>query len=160
ADRDTSASAVSLESAVTSAGNEAYYARFSSDNWSGELIKYDVDSNGALTLDWNARSKLQAQSPGTRNIKINRNSSLADFTWNNLSAAQQDVLNRNVNGVVDSLGSLRVNFLRGDRSRENTTFRERTYLLGDIIHSSPVVVGAPDRLAYLMDQAAGPGNEA
>lgn len=155
ADRDTSASAVSLESAVTSAGNEAYYARFSSDNWSGELIKYDVDSNGALTLDWNARSKLQAQSPGTRNIKINRNSSLADFTWNNLSAAQQDVLNRNVNGVVDSLGSLRVNFLRGDRSRENTTFRERTYLLGDIIHSSPVVVGAPDRLAYLMDQAAG-----
>jgi len=121
ADRDTSASAVSLESAVTSAGNEAYYARFSSDNWSGELIKYDVDSNGALTLGWNARSRLQAQSPGSRNIKINRNSSLADFTWKNLSAAQQDVLNRNVNGVVDNLGSQRVDFLRGDRSRESPT---------------------------------------
>lgn len=158
ANRETSASAVSLESAVTSAGNEAYYARFSSDNWSGELLKYDVDSNGALTLGWNARDILATQGT-TRAIKYNRNGVLADFTWANLNTTQRALLNKTATGVTDSLGSSRVDFIRGSRALEGTTFRERNYVLGDIIHSSPVVVGAPDRLAYMMDQAANPSGD-
>lgn len=155
ANRETSASAVSLESAVTSSGNEAYYARFSSDNWSGELIKYDVDSNGALTLGWNARDILANQGTA-RNIKYNRNGALADFTWANLDTTQKALLNKTAAGVADTLGSSRVDFIRGSRALEGTTFRERSYILGDIVHSSPVVVGVPDRLAYMMDQAANP----
>ncbi|WP_165967705.1 PilC/PilY family type IV pilus protein [Sapientia aquatica] len=47
-------------------------------------------------------------------------------------------------GSSDSLGSARVDYLRGDRSREVTkVFRTRRSVLGDIINSSPVSVGAP-----------------
>ncbi len=153
--RDTSASAASLESAVATFDNEAYYARFSSDNWSGELIKYDVDSNGLLTFDWNARDSLNNVSAAGRNVSFNQNGTLQPFLWRNLSTAQQTALNRTGSGTPDTRGEARVNYIRGDRSLETTTFRQRDHLLGDIIHSSPVAVGAPDRVPNLMDQAAG-----
>lgn len=152
-DRNTSASAVSLESAVTTAGNEAYYARFSSTDWSGELIRYDLDNNGNTTLRWNARDLLQARNLTTspRTIKVNDgNGALVDFQLSNLSAANQAALNNNIRGTTDNLGSARVAYLRG---AADSQFRTRNYLLGDIIYSSPAVVGAPDRLPALMDQA-------
>lgn len=155
ASRDTSASAASLESAVATFNNEAYYARFSSKNWSGELIKYDVDSNGLLTFGWNARDPLDSRSASSRNIVFNQNGTLRPFLWGNLSATQQAALNRTASGVTDTRGEARVNYIRGDRSLEATTFRPREHLLGDIIHSSPIAVGAPDRVPNLMDQAAG-----
>lgn len=153
ADRETSAAAVSLESAVSSSGNEAYYARFGSNPWYGELVRYDVDSNGNLTANWTARSKLASKSWSTRNIKMNNNGSLADFAWNNLNTAQKIQLNTNKKGVVDNLGSARVDFVRGDQSRAGIDFydRKQSNILGDIVHSSPVVVSAPDRLPSLMD---------
>jgi len=151
ADRETSASAVSLESAVTTAGNEAYYARFSSDNWSGELIKYLVDSNGQLSYQWNARDLLNTKAAGSRNILFNKDGNLTAFQWANLTTAQQTALNRTAAGVVDTLGSQRLNFIRGVRTGEGTTFRDRTHVLGDIVHSSPVVVATPDRMEGLMN---------
>lgn len=153
--RDTSASAASLESAVATFDNEAYYARFSSKNWSGELVKYDVDSNGLLTFAWNARDPLNSRSPASRTIMFNQNGTLQPFLWSNLSTAQQTTLNRTAAGVADTRGESRVNYIRGDRSLETSTFRTREHLLGDIIHSSPIAVGAPDRVPNLMDQAAG-----
>lgn len=151
-DRNTSASAVSLESAVTTEGNEAYYARFSSTDWSGELIRYDLDKAGIATLKWNARDLLQARNLGTspRVIMVNKAGTLADFSMTNLSTANQAALNKNVKGTTDNLGSARVAYLRG---ASDAQFRTRNYLLGDIIYSSPAVVAAPDRLGTMMDQA-------
>ncbi len=69
------------------------------------------------------------------------------FQLTNLSTAQQAALN-----LGDSNGSTRVNFLRGDRSNELTTntagvttgiYRDRDYVLADIVDSSPVAVGQP-----------------
>lgn len=151
-DRNTSASAVSLESAVTTEGNEAYYARFSSTDWSGELIRYDLDKDGNATLKWNARDLLQARSLTTspRTIKVNKGGTLTDFTLANLSTANQAALNKNIKGTTDNLGTARVAYLRGAADAQ---FRTRNYLLGDIIYSSPAVVGAPNLLPSLMDQA-------
>ncbi|MFR0692514.1 pilus assembly protein [Enterobacterales bacterium AE_CKDN230030158-1A_HGKHYDSX7] len=151
-DRNTSASAVSLESAVTTAGNEAYYARFSSTDWSGELIRYDLDNNGNATLRWNARDLLQSRNltSSPRTIKVNKAGTLVDFQLANLSTANQAALNKNIKGTTDNLGSARVAYLRG---ATDSQFRTRNYLLGDIIYSSPAVVAAPDRLPSLMDQA-------
>lgn len=158
ADRETSAAAVSMESAVTSSGNEAYYARFSSETWSGELIKYAVDSNGQLSYQWNARDKLNGKSAGSRNILFNRNGTLDSFIWNNLSAEQQALIGRTISGTADNLGPDRVDFIRGDRSNEETLFRKRTHVLGDIVHSSPVVVSAPDRMESMMNPLNGAAN--
>lgn len=166
ADRDTSAAAVSLESAVTTAGNEAYYARFSSQNWSGQLIKYEVVSNsltGGVTLSpaWDARDTLNAQSPASRNIKFASGGQLRDFLWSNLSTAQRALLQKDEDGNSESNSAnaqLRVSYIRGDRSNEGTAsgrFRERTSVLGDIIYSSPAIVAKPDSLPALMDRARG-----
>lgn len=160
ASRDSSAAAVSVESAISRSDNEAYYARFSSANWSGELIKYDITASGSLTYAWNARDLLEVKNPSSRNIKFNAGAGvgLRDFLWGNLSSAQQALLNKTAAGTTDTLGSDRLNYLRGDQSLEGTTgvqFRPRTFVLGDIIYSSPVVVGAPDRLTNLMDTASG-----
>lgn len=157
ADRETSAAAVSLESAVTQINNEAYYARFSSQNWSGQLIKYNINSStGEMTPTWDARNLLTNSS--TRNIYFNKANSLTALTWENLPKHLQDLLNKNDNNETDSEGQNRLSYILGNRSREGTNsnnFRERDYLLGDIIHSSPVVVSKPDSLPYLMDKAAG-----
>jgi type IV pilus assembly protein PilY1 len=45
--------------------------------------------------------------------------------------------------ATDTLGQSRLNYLRGDRSLEGTTFRTRSKLLGDIINSSVVYAGKP-----------------
>jgi type IV pilus assembly protein PilY1 len=61
-----------------------------------------------------------------------------------ISTAQQTVLNL---GDTTSNGN-RLNYLRGARTNEVTTagaglFRDRDYVLGDIVDSSPVAVGQP-----------------
>lgn len=155
ADRESSAAAVSLESAVSRSGNEAYYARFSSNPWYGELVKFDVDANGGLAQAWNARSLLAAKTWTSRTIKMKGTgtSGLADFTWANLSTAQKALLNVNKAGTTDNLGSARVDYIKGSQAKAGTDFfdRQQANILGDIVHSSPVVVGAPDRLPALMD---------
>jgi type IV pilus assembly protein PilY1 len=62
----------------------------------------------------------------------------------NISTAQQTTLNS-----TDSNGKIRLDWLRGDRTQEQgasstAPLRLRTYVLGDIIDSSPTWVGAPN----------------
>lgn len=72
--------------------------------------------------------------PSTRKIFTSwQTASFTDmpFQWSSLNAAQQLLLN-----AGDGLGSDRVDFLRGDRSKENGVFRKREdTLLGDIVNS-------------------------
>ena len=86
-------------------------------------------------------------SPGSQGVS---------FLWNNLGKdtdspaplpfSQQHYLNT-LSGYSDGNGALRVNWLRGDQSHEQSAggiFRNRTDLLGDIINSAPVYVGSQD----------------
>ncbi|OGT89368.1 MAG: hypothetical protein A2514_15580 [Gammaproteobacteria bacterium RIFOXYD12_FULL_61_37] len=76
------------------------------------------------------------------------------FAWDKLSTSQQDSL-RDPDGPAGPLpadtvtyGQNRLNFLLGDDSNETNNggvFRNRTTILGDIIYSNPVYVGAPGR---------------
>lgn len=70
------------------------------------------------------------------------------FALTELTASQQAQLNKDATGATDTRGSARVNYLRGDRTQEQTSggvFRDRESLLGDIVHSSPAYVGPPLR---------------
>jgi type IV pilus assembly protein PilY1 len=89
-------------------------------------------SSGGEPLEW-ASTDTDANSSATSTI----------------TAAQKTILNANSSGTVDSNGQIRLDWLRGDRTQEqgaSTTapLRSRTYVLGDIIDSSPTWVGAPD----------------
>lgn len=67
-----------------------------------------------------------------------------------ITTAQQTILNVNpATSTADTNGQLRLNWLRGDRTQEQgasstAALRLRTYVLGDIIDSSPTWVGAPN----------------
>lgn len=139
----------------------SYTPKFSSADWSGDLIKYQQNTaTGIQSQVWSAQTQMNNtygsgnSAFSSRVIKIADTAStskLKDFTWGNLSSAQQTSLNQTFANVVDTNGSARVDFIRGDRSNEGGIFRTRTSVLGDIIDSSPVLVGPPSRLEALMN---------
>jgi type IV pilus assembly protein PilY1 len=136
-----------------------YTPKFSSEDWSGDLLKYQQDTvAGTQTEVWSAQALLDtAYSSGnsaysSRLIKIaNSAGNLQDFTWSNLSSTQQASLNKALDASTDSYGSSRVSYLRGDRSNEGSLFRPRDHVLGDIIDSTPIIVRKPSRLNSRMD---------
>ncbi|MCE4070956.1 MULTISPECIES: pilus assembly protein [Pseudomonas] len=138
----------------------SYTPKFASTDWSGDLIKYlQNTANGSQTSVWSAQNLMDStygsgnSAWSTRTVKMAGSTAgtLKDFTWSNLSSAQQTTLNKTLASVTDSNGEKRVAYLRGDRSNEGTLFRTRSTVLGDIIDSSPVLVGPPSRLASLMN---------
>jgi type IV pilus assembly protein PilY1 len=144
----------------------AYQAGFASARWSGSLKKFAVttDDAGAIkiakTPDWDAADILTGTSgkaafpgPGNRSIytaRYNSTNSLVTvpFKWSELADNQRASLNLSpVNSSVDGLGEKRLNYLRGERNleldKQAGIFRVRDSVLGDIVNSSPVYVGAP-----------------
>lgn len=130
----------------------------------GQLITTGGGPDGSY---WDAGALLDATTPSNRTIYTFKPSTHAGaaFTWANLDSSQTAALNVNpVTGVSDSLGAYRLDYLRGDRSCEkgqtscghdfngdgsvngttDAILRKRTSVLGDIIDSSPVLVGAPN----------------
>lgn len=116
-------------------GVHTYTTNFDVDGWSGDLKK--INTNTGETV-WQASSTIT-----TSNRKVyfaDDSGELASFEWGNLTDAQKISLNREASGTSDSLGQARVDFIRGT----NTSFRNRTSLLGDIINSSPLLVAGAD----------------
>lgn len=96
---------------------------------------------------WDAAQQLADTEPARRQIYTFDASSPIDasptvaFTWPTLPAALRQLLD------ADGLGEARVDHLRGVRAREEGqaqgVFRRRAGVLGDIVRSIPLIVGAP-----------------
>lgn len=132
-----------------------YQAVFTSGTWHGELTSIPVDSVGAIddTVDWAVSTQLekQIQNGNRKIISYNPESGKGvPFTWptnegspedDEISRWQVEALNRNpATNQLDYRGFERLDFLRGN---EVEGFRERSGPLGDIINSSPQVIGEP-----------------
>jgi type IV pilus assembly protein PilY1 len=170
-----SASAVATSSTRVQEGQFVYQARFDSSNWTGELLTYKVSGGGTLENE---------ETASTRNIAINSLTSSAsrkivtykpnatgsggstvNFTWNNLSGDQQTLLT--LTGDATGTPGKRVDWLRGSSADEDeqTGFRPRTWkdendksyrnVIGDIVNSSPVFVGANNERYYTLPSAMG-----
>lgn len=138
----SSAASVVANSVRLDTGTYVYQARFRTNDWSGELLAYPVQTDGSVDeADWEAG--LQLPDHAARNIyTINTSAEPrgVSFAWGNLNATQNATIADN---AVD--GQAIINYIRGDRSRElqrSGGFRDRERLLGDIINSDPVFVGA------------------
>ena len=84
-----------------------------------------------------------AQSPSSRPIATWNGSAGVPFEYASLTSTQQAALNAG-DGSSNQLGSARIDYLHGVRSSETSNvLRSRYSVLGDIINSSPVWVGAP-----------------
>ncbi|SDB02687.1 type IV pilus assembly protein PilY1 [Desulfonatronum thiosulfatophilum] len=138
-----SAASVVANSVRLDTGTYVYQARFRTSDWSGELISFPVLMDGSTSgMDWEAGNMLPQHTQ--RNIYTYNPESTpkgVKFQWNNLNVTQQSFL---MGDGGTTHGQAVLNYLRGDKSNElpNGIFRARTRLLGDIINSDPVFVGA------------------
>ena len=142
ASRTSSASSVTANASRLDSNTHIYQARYNSGDWSGQLIAIPLDDSGALeSQTWDAAAVMPA--PAARRIFTLQGGAGINFTWSDLNATNKALFA--ISG--DTLGEARVNYLRGDRSREQGrggTFRDRSSVLGDIINSDPVYVGRQD----------------
>lgn len=151
-------------------GTQVYQALYHPLNWWGELlaepILIDPTNNQpyvSTNANWDASCVLTGgacpamgtntqgqalhsvtvESPSSRVILTDNGAQGVPFQWADISSAQQTLLNG-----ADNLGQQRLDYLRGTRSNEVSqggTLRNRTGVLGDIVHSSPVWVGYPQQ---------------
>lgn len=152
--RTGNASSVSFNTARLTANSVVYQAQFDSTRWSGSLEARHLDpitGEVALTPTWNAADQLDSQT--SRVILTHDGTDGVPFTWAEINdpsapitAALNDLRSDNAGGTVtDAEAEARLEYLRGDRSNENTGyfFRTRASRLGDIVHSTPIYVGRP-----------------
>ncbi|MGH8426957.1 MAG: pilus assembly protein [Gammaproteobacteria bacterium] len=145
-----------------------------SSGWTGDLVAYPVEADGLVdTTDpiWDARDLMQtAYVDDSTGWDTNRlvatwapasGSSAAGgvpFRWNQLTGAQQtglethwdDLTSAQQSAFGDSqatYGQAVLDYLRGDASNtvaNDGPFRNRSYLLGDVVDSAPLYVGVPN----------------
>ncbi|GAB6195258.1 pilus assembly protein [Lysobacter xanthus] len=122
-----SSGAVATNTTGLTADTRVFKASFNPSDWSGRLEAFPVTNKGTgATADWVASTPAEA----SRKIFTWNGSSAVEFKWGVMPAAQQTAL-----GTADV-----VSYLRGDRSKEGTTFRRRSTTIGDIVYSAPVYV--------------------
>ncbi len=165
-----STTSVAVNSTSFRTGTVVYQAQFDTRiyGWTGNLVAYPLLSNGIVDanpahLVWSARDQMQTAYAGTgwdtNRLLITFNPTTGTgtpFRWTSLSASQQSDLEANWStltaseqagfGTKKSYGQAVLDYLRGDSAQtqaNNGPFRDRAYLLGDIIDSAPLLVGPP-----------------
>lgn len=145
------AASIATNSTRTIGNTYVYQARFDSNYWNGDIIAYRVKRDGSLEQEnnqnkpaWSTSDTGKIPQHNLRNIftwKPGTTGTGVKFLWENIGAAQQLAL-----GNEDVL-----NWLRGDHSNEQRNggdLRNRiddynkSWVLGDIVNSDPLVVGS------------------
>lgn len=179
--RTAASAGVAISTGAWKSGTQVFQARFNTGDWSGELRALEMLSSGELatTPTWEAGQRLGLKdwSTGRQILTYRAASALGSrgvpFRWPANAAAPGAseipltlvaALNRNGAGVVDTHGALRLNYLRGDASRElrrcpactaPSAFRNRpTTVLGDIVNSTPLLVTSGGRFVRDSAEAA------
>jgi type IV pilus assembly protein PilY1 len=168
-----STTSAAVNSATISSNTTIYQTTYTSSaspyqDWTGNLLAFPIAANGTVNTatsnaTWQAALQLDQQvcgvpgplgganggPGGCANNTANRyiatwnptSGAGVPFEWANLSTTQQAQL-----GSTTAAGQNVLAYLRGNTSlekRNGGTYRNRSYLLGDITDSNPIFVGAP-----------------
>lgn len=156
------ASMTTTAAAVNSTGlnttTTVYQGKFNSSDtygdWTGNLLAFPVDSQGNVNTNpsnatWQAQPLLDSLNWNTNRVIATFNPATGKgipFRWSSLNATQQSQLTAASDPSGSPLPQERLHYLRGDTSNEQRNggpFRNRTHILGDIVDSNPVYIGAP-----------------
>ena len=146
-----------IQSKNLTVSDTVYQGTFDTSDWSGDLlaIPITVDTSNVVTVGttptWTAATQLGAMTtPATsRNIIVGNSGATANpvaaaFTWSAIEASLKSSLDKlTAASSSDGLAQDRLDYLRGDKSKEGTQFRTRNKLLGDIVNSGVAYSGAP-----------------
>lgn len=124
-----------------------FLAGYTTGEWTGRLMKTGSDPRAAPL--WEAGALLDARRPDERSLwTLNADTSapvaLASASFARFDAALQAALDTSpLDGRPDGGGTVRVEYLRGDKTLESTgILRARKGILGDIVNSGPVYKSA------------------
>jgi type IV pilus assembly protein PilY1 len=143
---------------VVKDGSLSFVGKYVTGEWSGSLKAFSYSSStGEFDAEeWSAAAQMPAALD--RNIWTRDAGSVVEFKASELSSATRTALSDNIDTTFTVSGDDIVAYLRGDRSYENaqstpldSTLRQRASLLGDIVSSTPVPVGAPEPKASAFD---------
>ena len=150
---DAAAAAVAVANAQITLGNTGYASSYRSGSWYGDLVAYSLNTTTALQTGpdlWSLRVSLQSQTPASRKIATYNGSSGVAFA-----------AGLSYSGKPSSLTDPIIDYVRGSRTGEGSTYRTRQEVLGDIINAEPVVVtygttpiifqGANDGMLHVVD---------
>ena len=150
-----------LPTTSTTGSSRAYLAAFKSDPtrsfWQGYLKAYQRDSNGMVPVDangvpldsakiWDAGQQLITKPPANRTIYTTitsgSNTTQQPFTTSN-NAIKTKVIGVPGKATADQV----ISYIRGvdsfDENQNTNTTEDRAWKLGDIFHSTPVLVTPP-----------------
>ena len=171
AELQSSSAAVAANSTRLESDTAVFQATFDSTKWSGDLFAFPITEDGEIETDssWSVAANLDAPSDSSMTVSRNvlTNDPLSSnggtdgellasngkpFLWTNLTTGQRDQLRLTKEGtLVDiSVGQNRLDYLRGDRSKEQTSentslpFRQRDSRMGDIVNSNPQFIHKQD----------------
>ena len=170
--KTNAASSVALNAGSWNTGSSLYQAKFSSKDWSGNLQAFSVAASGVVstTSNWDAATQIKNQdwdtgrkvltykpsaAAGSRGIAFRWPANAASPAGTELDLGQIAALNTNSTATNDGFGNWRLQYLRGDATKEPRNcgsppcaapqFRDRAATpLGDIVDSSPSYVGVPN----------------
>jgi type IV pilus assembly protein PilY1 len=158
--RTASSSAIATDSSELFGGGVLFQAKYDPSKWTGDIVAYDASlilgniatSTAAslnIALKWSASNKLDLQAAGGTGREILTYDPTTGkgipFQWASLKLAQKTLLDT-LGGTDDGLGADRLDYLRGDQSKEKTNagpFRNRTTLFGDFVNASPQFITQP-----------------
>ncbi len=157
---------------IVQGDNGIYIANYRTVQWDGELSAHTIDvSTGEISAPyWKAAAKLDAKTSedaDARTIYTAKDNTLIDFLYDSLSTEQKAHFDKN--NLLSQYAAMSdtdkaaatpqrlFNYLRGQNRYEdqdrpdgfvyNRLYRDRSTVLGDVIHSQPVFVRDP-RLDY------------
>ena len=152
----SSASSIAVNSTRLDSGSLIYQASFNSSDWSGRIQAYSLENSGALNgVYWDTDSAGKIPAHALRNIVTGvgnqgaLSTSAVNFSiasWDNLAASQRNLMQLTGDSVNDA--KARLDWVRGNQTREASDFRSRMRLLGDIVNSDPFYVGTSEDYGY------------
>ncbi|MEZ5515011.1 MAG: PilC/PilY family type IV pilus protein [Steroidobacteraceae bacterium] len=152
-----SASAASVNTASIGGDSKVYQSVFNPSDWNGDIKAYPFLADGTIGAAEAWIASEQVPAPAARKIvTVDAAGNAQAFQWGTIGAVRESDLQP----LADGLAQERLNFLRGDRSRERRNggpFRNRNpdNVLGDFVSSAPVYVGKPEgRFGTVIPEAA------
>ena len=150
--RTGSTSGVAVASRALQANNQKFVPSFKTKDWTGDLTAYAVDAAGNQgARQWSVLDYLPKPIDRRMYVGTGARSGAASsaFYWDTMS---QDAKKALVGGAGkgEGDGSKLVMYLRGDRTESGKAFREQlqSAVIGHIINSQPVYIGAPVDRGY------------
>lgn len=150
----SSASSIASNSTRLDSGTLVYQASFNSLEWSGRILAYNLNSDGTLKdVAWDS-NKTSFPDISARKIFVGLGApgtvvkTALDFTAANFLFLAPTLQSALISGGSVTDGINRLNWLRGDKSQEGLTLRQRSVPLGDIVNSDPAFVDNTSDYGY------------